>query len=192
MLSKIWKIMLFRAWWPCLMVLKNCLLCWRMTDTPEYRRLSLLPAVRQWKVRERERVETWELSRWQGYPMTNQTCDSSADIFGVPCWSILACSSLCVFICLPDTLVYFCQLCLCLPHLLLQYAVEDEDKHALQRVEDGEEVGHDHGALVDVHEAESPGQAQQAQQSDGPNHPRPTKEGQEKSSRTIFIYVLKS
>lgn len=45
------------------------------------------------------------------------------------------------------------------PHLLLQYAVKDEDEHALQRVEDGEQVGHDDGALVDVHQAKGPGQA---------------------------------
>lgn len=44
-----------------------------------------------------------------------------------------------------------------LSHLLLKDAVEDEDEHALQRVEDGEEVGHDDGALVNVHEAERPG-----------------------------------
>lgn len=62
-------------------------------------------------------------------------------------------------------------LSVCLPHLLLQYAVKDEDEHALQRVEDGEKVGHDDGALVDVHQAESPGQAQQTQQGYGPDHP---------------------
>lgn len=59
------------------------------------------------------------------------------------------------------------------PHLLLQYAVKDEDEHALQRVEDGEQVGHDDGALVDVHQAKGPGQAQQTEQGDGPDHPRP-------------------
>lgn len=42
-------------------------------------------------------------------------------------------------------------------YLLLQYAVEDEDKHALQGVENGEEVGHDNGALIDVHQSKSPG-----------------------------------
>lgn len=41
--------------------------------------------------------------------------------------------------------------------LLLQHTVEDEDEHSLQGVEDSEEVGHHHCALVDVHEAESPG-----------------------------------
>lgn len=51
--------------------------------------------------------------------------------------------------------------------------MEDEDEHALQGVEDGEEVGHDDGALVDVHQAEGPGQAQQTQQGYGPDHPGP-------------------
>lgn len=80
--------------------------------------------------------------------MTNQTHDSSADIFGVPADRCL-CASACVYlyVCLSH-----CQsLSSIEPHLFLQYAVEDEDKHALQRVEDGEKVGHDHGALVDVH-----------------------------------------
>lgn len=59
-------------------------------------------------------------------------------------------------------IAYVCA-ALSLAHLLLEYAVEDEDEHALQGVEDGEEVGHDDGALVDVHQAEGPGQAQQTQ-----------------------------
>lgn len=71
---------------------------------------------------------------------------------------------------------------LCLPHLLLQYAVKDEDEHALERVEDGEEVGHDDGALVDVHQAESPGKAQQTQQGYGSDHPRPDKRGKAMTS----------
>lgn len=74
-------------------------------------------------------------------------------------------------------LVYFCLsfFQFVSPHLLLQYAVKDEDEHALQGVEDGEEVGHDDRALVDVHEAESPGQAQQTQQGYGSDHPRPAR-----------------
>lgn len=59
------------------------------------------------------------------------------------------------------------------PHLLLQYAVKDEDEHALQGVEDGEQVGHDDRALVDIHQAERPGQAQQTQQGYGSDHPGP-------------------
>lgn len=50
--------------------------------------------------------------------------------------------------------------------------MEDEYEHALQGVEDGEEVGHDDRALVDVHQAEGPCQAQQTEQRYGPNHPR--------------------
>lgn len=57
------------------------------------------------------------------------------------------CASVCVCMCLS----HWQLLSSFVPHLFLQYAVEDEDKHALQRVEDGEKVGHDHGALVDVH-----------------------------------------
>ncbi len=58
------------------------------------------------------------------------------------------------------------------PYLLLQHTVEDENEHALKGVEDGEKVGHDHGALVDIHQAKGPSQAQQAQQGNGPDHPR--------------------
>lgn len=46
-------------------------------------------------------------------------------------------------------------------YLLLQHTVEDEDEHSLQGVEDGEQVGHDHRALVDIHQAKGPGKAQQ-------------------------------
>ena len=51
--------------------------------------------------------------------------------------------------------------------------MEDEDEHALEGVEDGEQVGHDHRALVDVHQAEGPGQPQQAEQGEGSHHPGP-------------------
>ncbi len=64
------------------------------------------------------------------------------------------------------------------PYLLLQSTVEDEDEHALEGVKGGEEVGHDDGALVDVHKAESPGQAQQTQQGYCPDHPGPAEEGE--------------
>lgn len=47
-----------------------------------------------------------------------------------------------------------------LAYLLLQYTVEDENEHALQRVKDGEQVRHDDCALVDVHQSKSPGEAQ--------------------------------
>ena len=57
------------------------------------------------------------------------------------------------------------------PCLLLKDTVEDEDEHALEGVEYGEQVGHDHRALVDVHQAEGPGQAQQAEQGHSPDDP---------------------
>lgn len=114
--------------------------------------------------------------------MTNQTCDSSADIFGVPADQCQhACACVCVRLCLSarHAVCLFLSgfVSVRLPHLLLQYAVEDEDEHALQGVEDSEKVGHDDGALVDVHQAESPGEAQQTQQGDGPDHPGPTEKG---------------
>ena len=87
------------------------------------------------------------------------------------------CVCACVCVCVRACVCVRVCACVCV-HLLLQDAVEDEDKHALQGVEDGEEVGHDHGALVDVHEAEGPGQAQQTQQGDGPDHPGPGGEHQ--------------
>lgn len=45
-------------------------------------------------------------------------------------------------------------------YLLLQSTVEDEDKHALERIEDGEEVSHDDSVLIDKQKAKSPRQAQ--------------------------------
>lgn len=53
--------------------------------------------------------------------------------------------------------------------------MEDEDKHALQGVENGEEVGHDNGALIDVHQSKSPGKTQKTQQGYSPYHPRPNR-----------------
>lgn len=86
--------------------------------------------------------------------------------------SLLINASMCV------CLFLYSLVSVCLPHLLLQYAVKDEDEHALQRVEDGEKVGHDDGALVDVHQPKSPSQAQQTQQGYGPDHPRPRRRGE--------------
>lgn len=56
-------------------------------------------------------------------------------------------------------------------YLLLQGTVEDEDEHALEGVEGGEEVGHDHCVLIDKQKAKSPCQPQQEQQSYGPKSP---------------------
>lgn len=49
--------------------------------------------------------------------------------------------------------------------------MEDEDEHALEGVEGGEEVGHDNRVFIDKEEAESPCQPEQKQQSDGPKSP---------------------
>ena len=65
-------------------------------------------------------------------------------------------------------------------YLLLQCTVEDEDEHALEGVEGGEEVGHDDCVLIDKEEAKCPRQPQQKQQSNGPQSPRPNGGGQGK------------
>ena len=44
-------------------------------------------------------------------------------------------------------------------YLLLEQTVEDEDEHALQSVEDGEEVSHDNGGLVEKEQPKRPCQA---------------------------------
>lgn len=43
--------------------------------------------------------------------------------------------------------------------------MENEDKHSLQRIENGEEIGHDDCAFINVHESKGPGQSQQAEKS---------------------------
>lgn len=60
-----------------------------------------------------------------------------------------------------------------LTHLLLQGAVENEDEHALEGVKGGEEVRHDDRFLVDEEKAKRPGQAEEEEQSDGTESPRP-------------------
>lgn len=82
--------------------------------------------------------------------MTTQTSVTALQIFLVSLL-IVSGSHVCLCVCLYVCLSHWQLLSSFVPHLFLQYAVEDEDKHALQRVEDGEKVGHDHGALVDVH-----------------------------------------
>lgn len=51
--------------------------------------------------------------------------------------------------------------------------MEHEDEHPLQRVEDGEEVRHDDGGVVEEEEAKSPSQAQQAEEGERSQHPGP-------------------
>lgn len=60
-----------------------------------------------------------------------------------------------------------------------------KDEHALQGVKDGEEIRHYDCALVDVHQAERPGQTQQTQQSDGTDHPRP-------ETHTLFCIIKRT
>ncbi len=46
-------------------------------------------------------------------------------------------------------------------HLLLQRAVQEEDEHAVQGIEGGEEVRHHHAVIVHEEEAEDPRQRHQ-------------------------------
>lgn len=59
--------------------------------------------------------------------------------------------------------------------LLLEETVEDEDEHPLQSVEDGEEVRHHDGGVVEEEQAEGPGQPEQAEEDERPRHPWPVK-----------------
>lgn len=46
--------------------------------------------------------------------------------------------------------------------------MEDKDEHPLQGVEDGEEVRHHDGGVVEEKQAEGPGQPQQAEEDKRP------------------------
>lgn len=50
--------------------------------------------------------------------------------------------------------------------LFLQSAVEDEDEHALEGVEGGEEVCHNDSVLIDEQQTKGPRQTQKEEQSD--------------------------
>lgn len=54
--------------------------------------------------------------------------------------------------------------------------MEYEDEHPLQGVEDGEEVRHHDGGVVQEEQAEGPRQPQQAEKGERSQHPRPAKE----------------
>ena len=56
--------------------------------------------------------------------------------------------------------------------------MEDEDEHALEGVEGGEEVRHDYCVLIDEEEPEGPRHPQQEKQSDGTQSPGPDGGGQ--------------
>lgn len=49
--------------------------------------------------------------------------------------------------------------------------MEDEYKHSLERVEDGEEVCHDNRGLINKEEAKGPCESQQTQKSKGTHDP---------------------
>lgn len=57
------------------------------------------------------------------------------------------------------------------PYLFLEEAVEDKDEHPLQSVEDGEEVRHDNGGLVEEEQTKGPGQTQEKEQGKRSKHP---------------------
>lgn len=54
--------------------------------------------------------------------------------------------------------------------------MEYEDEHPLKGVEDGEEVRHHDGRVVQEEQAEGPRQPQQAEKGERSQHPRPAKE----------------
>lgn len=49
--------------------------------------------------------------------------------------------------------------------------MEDKDEHPLQSVEDGEEVRHDNGGLVEEEQTKGPGQTQEKEQGESSKHP---------------------
>lgn len=49
--------------------------------------------------------------------------------------------------------------------------MEDKDEHPLQSVEDGEEVRHDNGGLVEEEQTKGPGQTQEKEQGKRSKHP---------------------
>lgn len=51
--------------------------------------------------------------------------------------------------------------------------MEHKDEHALESVEGGKEISHDNRLLVDEEEAKCPGEAQEKEESDSPECPRP-------------------
>ena len=64
-------------------------------------------------------------------------------------------------------------------YLFLEEAVEDEDEHPLQSVEDGEEVSHHNGRFIEEEQAKGPCEPQQTKQRKRSQHPRPAEEKEE-------------
>ena len=61
-------------------------------------------------------------------------------------------------------------------YLVVVDAVEEEDEESLQTVEDGEQVGHGHGGLVEVQQTEGPRQSQHEDQHESSADPTSTKQ----------------
>lgn len=57
--------------------------------------------------------------------------------------------------------------------LLVLEAVEEEDEDALERVQDGEHVGHGNGGLVQIQQSKRPRQTQQEHQNKRSTNPHP-------------------
>lgn len=54
-------------------------------------------------------------------------------------------------------------MCVTVSHLLRKEAVEDKHHDSLKAARDGEQVGHDHGAVIKLETAEDPREAQNAE-----------------------------
>lgn len=61
-------------------------------------------------------------------------------------------------------------------YLLLKETVEDEDEHPLQSVEDGEEVSHHNGSVIEEKQTKGPCQPQETKEDKCSQHPRPAKD----------------
>ena len=66
--------------------------------------------------------------------------------------------------------------------------MEDEDEHALQSVEDGEEVRHHNGRVVEEKQAKRPREPQETEKGKRSQHPWPAQEKREwKPEITVTI-----
>ena len=72
-----------------------------------------------------------------------------------------------------------------LPDLLVLEAVEEEDENALEAVQDGEDVGHGHGRLVQVEQAKCPRQTQEEHQDEWSTDPDPVRRKSKKRWVTL-------
>lgn len=58
--------------------------------------------------------------------------------------------------------------------------MEDEDEHPLQSVEDGKEVSHHNGGVIEEKQAKGPRQPQQTKKGKCSQHPRPAREKEQR------------